>query len=122
MNFLSGSYCRKLSSPRFFSRALLVLDSTANLNNQPWPSNFNVGDIHALVEPVVTQQLTIVRALERYLDALRLNADAGAEIWKFEMSAAISVGPVCAEGSAYTGHQDGEGVFYCPDSEDGSLT
>ena len=100
----------------------MVLDSAADLNNQPWLSDFNVGDIHALVEPVVTQQLTIVRALERYLDALKRNADAGAEIWKFEMSAAISVGPVCAEDRVYTGHQDGEGVFYCPDSEDGSLT
>ena len=50
-----------------------------------------------------------------------VDAEAGAEIWKFEMGAAISVGPACADGRVFAGQQGGERFFYCLDSEDGSL-
>ncbi len=49
------------------------------------------------------------------------DADTGAEVWKFEMGAAISVGPACADGRVFAGQQGGERFFYCLDSEDGSL-
>ena len=55
----------------------------------------------------------------RFLHAL--NADTGAEIWKFEMGAAISVGPACADGRVFAGQQGGERFFYCLDSADGAL-
>ena len=50
-----------------------------------------------------------------------LNADTGEEIWKFEMGAAISVGPACADGRVFAGQQGGERFFYCLDSADGAL-
>ena len=49
------------------------------------------------------------------------NAETGKEIWKFEMGAAISVGPACADGRVFAGQQGGERFFYCLDSEDGAL-
>ena len=50
-----------------------------------------------------------------------VDADTGREIWKFEMGAAISVGPACADGRVFAGQQGGERFFYCLDSEDGAL-
>jgi outer membrane protein assembly factor BamB len=50
-----------------------------------------------------------------------LDAESGEEIWKFEMGAAISVGPACMDGKIYAGQQGGERFFYCLDAEDGSL-
>ena len=50
-----------------------------------------------------------------------LDAESGKEIWKFEMGAAISVGPACYEGKIFAGQQGGERFFYCLNSEDGSL-
>ncbi len=50
-----------------------------------------------------------------------LDAESGEEIWKFEMGAAISVGPACEDGKIYAGQQGGERFFYCLDAEDGSL-
>jgi outer membrane protein assembly factor BamB len=50
-----------------------------------------------------------------------VDAKSGKEVWKFEMGAAISVGPACANGKIYAGQQGGERFFYCLDAEDGSL-
>lgn len=50
-----------------------------------------------------------------------VNAESGEEIWKFEMGAAISVGPACADGRIFAGQQGGERFFYCVDAEDGAL-
>ncbi|MBK1876478.1 PQQ-binding-like beta-propeller repeat protein [Pelagicoccus mobilis] len=50
-----------------------------------------------------------------------VDADTGEEVWKFEMGAAISVGPACADGKIYTGQQGGERFFYCLDAETGDL-
>ena len=49
------------------------------------------------------------------------DAETGEEIWKFEMGAAISVGPACADGKVYAGQQGGERFFYCVDAETGEL-
>jgi outer membrane protein assembly factor BamB len=50
-----------------------------------------------------------------------VDADAGEEIWKFEMGAAISVGPAIANGKIYAGQQGSERFFYCLDAETGEL-
>ncbi len=50
-----------------------------------------------------------------------VDAESGAENWKFEMGAAISVGPAIADGKIYVGQQGGERFFYCVDAKDGSL-
>jgi len=50
-----------------------------------------------------------------------VNPETGEEIWKFEMGAAISVGPACADGRIFAGQQGGERFFYCLDADDGSL-
>ena len=49
------------------------------------------------------------------------DAETGEEIWKFEMGAAISAGPACADGRVFAGQQGGERFFYCVDAEDGAL-
>lgn len=49
------------------------------------------------------------------------DATSGQERWKFEMGAAISVGPALADGKVYAGQQGGERFFYCVDASDGSL-
>ena len=50
-----------------------------------------------------------------------VDATTGEEVWKFEMGAAISVGPACADGKIYAGQQGGERFFYCLDAADGRL-
>jgi len=50
-----------------------------------------------------------------------VDADSGEEIWKFEMGAAISVGPALADGKVYAGQQGGERFFYCLDGDTGEL-
>jgi outer membrane protein assembly factor BamB len=50
-----------------------------------------------------------------------VDADTGKENWKFEMGAAISVGPAIADGKVYAGQQGGERFFYCIDAETGEL-
>jgi outer membrane protein assembly factor BamB len=50
-----------------------------------------------------------------------LDAETGQEKWKYEMGAAISVGPACEDGKVYGGQQGGERFFYCLDAQDGSL-
>ena len=49
------------------------------------------------------------------------HAETGEEIWKFEMGAAISAGPACADGRVFAGQQGGERFFYCLDVQTGSL-
>ena len=50
-----------------------------------------------------------------------VDAASGREVWRFEMGAAISVGPACADGKIYGGQQGGERFFYCIDAETGAL-
>lgn len=50
-----------------------------------------------------------------------VDAETGKELWKFEMGAAISVGPAVADGKVYAGQQGGERWFYCLDAETGDL-
>ena len=50
-----------------------------------------------------------------------VDADSGEEVWRFEMGAAISVGPACADGRIFAGQQGGERFFYCLSATDGSL-
>jgi outer membrane protein assembly factor BamB len=50
-----------------------------------------------------------------------VDAETGKEIWKFEMGAAISVGPACANGKVYAGQQGGERFFYAVDADTGAL-
>lgn len=49
------------------------------------------------------------------------DADTGEEIWKFEMGAAISVGPAIGEGKVFAGQQGGERFFYAVDAQTGEL-
>jgi len=50
-----------------------------------------------------------------------LDAESGEENWKFEMGAAISVGPAIAKGKIYAGQQGSERFFYCLDANTGDL-
>ncbi len=50
-----------------------------------------------------------------------VDAGTGEENWKFEMGAAISVGPAIADGKVYAGQQGSERFFYCLDAETGEL-
>ena len=50
-----------------------------------------------------------------------VDAETGKENWKFEMGAAISVGPAIADGKVFAGQQGGERFFYCVDAESGEL-
>ncbi|MCU0857019.1 MAG: PQQ-binding-like beta-propeller repeat protein [Pontiellaceae bacterium] len=50
-----------------------------------------------------------------------VDAETGAELWKFEMGGAISVGPAIGEGKVFAGQQGGERFFYCVDAQTGEL-
>lgn len=50
-----------------------------------------------------------------------IDSETGEEIWKFEMGAAISVGPAVQDGKVYAGQQGGERFFYCLDAGNGEL-
>ena len=50
-----------------------------------------------------------------------LDAETGAEIWKFELGAAVSGAPVYDSGKIFIGQQGGEDDFYCLDSATGQM-
>ena len=97
----------------------------ADLNNNTWIWDFNVGDIDALAEPVVTQDITIVGTMEGYLYALRLdNASSDERIardrriaWKFKASGAVNTQVALANGRVYFGCNGGS--VYCLDEKTG---
>ncbi|MGB0372373.1 MAG: PQQ-binding-like beta-propeller repeat protein [Opitutales bacterium] len=48
-----------------------------------------------------------------------VDSETGAELWRFELGAAISVAPSYYEGRIYVGQQGGEEYFYCIDANSG---
>lgn len=50
-----------------------------------------------------------------------VDAETGEELWKFEMGAAISVGPAIGEGKVFAGQQGGERFFYAVNAKTGEL-
>lgn len=93
----------------------------ADLDNSAWLWDFNVGDIDALAEPVVTQDLAIVGTMEAYLYALRLDRDPGQDriAWNFKASGAVNTQVALPNGRVFFGSNGGS--VYCLDEKTGAL-
>ena len=93
----------------------------ADLDNSAWLWDFNVGDIDALAEPVVTQDMTIVGTMEGYLYALRLNRDHRQDriAWQFRARGAVNTQVTLANGRVFFGCNGGS--VYCLNERTGAL-
>ena len=85
----------------------------ADLDNDNWHWDFNVGDIDALAEPVVTAELAIIGTMEGYLYALRLEPDDKRNLiaWQFKAAGAVNTQVALADGRVYFGCNGG--ALYC---------
>ena len=72
----------------------------ADIDNDKQYWDFNVGDIDALAEPVVTRELAIVGTMAGYLYGLRLHARSNRELiaWQFKSAGAVNTQVALADG------------------------
>lgn len=92
----------------------------ADLDNDQWLWDFNVGDIDALAEPAVTRELAIVGTMEGYLYGLRLKAEKRDRIaWQFKAAGSVNTQVALAGGRVYFGCNGGS--LYCLDEFSGAL-
>ena len=83
--------------------------------NKHW--DFNVGDIDALAEPVISGDKVFQGTMEGYLYALYLAR--GRIAWKFKASGSVNTAVTAAEDRIYFGANGGS--VYCLNKTDGSL-
>jgi outer membrane protein assembly factor BamB len=92
----------------------------ADVNNERKFWDFNVGDIDALAEPVMTESRVLQGTMEGYLYSLNLKSTRDTLIaWKFKAKGAINTAVTLDNGSVYFGSNGG--VLYALKEEDGSL-
>ena len=90
-------------------------------SNQRLYWDFNVGDIDALAEPVLTADRAYQGTMEGYLYALNLRGGRGGEplvAWNFRAEGAINTAVLVRDGRVYFGANDGR--VYCLDEATGS--
>lgn len=87
-------------------------------NRRLW--DFNVGDIDALAEPVMTADRVLQGTMEGYLYSLNLAGTKHSLVaWKFHAEGAVNTAVTLADGNVYFGSNDG--VLYALKESDGSL-
>ena len=87
-------------------------------NRRLW--DFNVGDIDALAEPVMTEERVLQGTTEGYLYSLNLAGTKHSLVaWKFHAEGAVNTAVTVADGKVYFGSNGG--VFYGLKESDGSL-
>ncbi|MDG1300575.1 MAG: PQQ-binding-like beta-propeller repeat protein, partial [Opitutae bacterium] len=92
----------------------------ADADNEKRLWDFNVGDIDALAEPVVTDDRVLQGTTEGYLYALNLSGPPPERIaWKFHADGAIHSTVSRHKGRVYFGSNGG--IVYALDENDGSL-
>ena len=92
----------------------------ADVHNQRKLWDFNVGDIDALAEPVMTDRRVLQGTMEGYLYSLNLEGPHDARIaWKFRADGAVNTAVALADGNVYFGANGG--VLYALNEADGSL-
>jgi len=92
----------------------------ADANNQRRLWDFNVGDIDALAEPVLTGRHVLQGTMEGYLYALNLEGGNQERIaWKFRAGGAVNTSVTLHGGTVYFGANDG--VLYALNEADGSM-
>jgi outer membrane protein assembly factor BamB len=91
----------------------------ADMDNEQRLWDFNVGDIDALAEPVMTKDRVLQGTTDGYLYSLDL---AGAKhslvAWKFHADGAVNTAVTVADGNVYFGSNGG--VLYALNESDGS--
>ncbi|MCU0748519.1 MAG: PQQ-like beta-propeller repeat protein, partial [Akkermansiaceae bacterium] len=86
-------------------------------NRRLW--DFNVGDIDALAEPVMTADRVLQGTTEGYLYSLNLAGTKHSLVaWKFHTEGAVNTAVTVAEGNVYFGSNGG--VLYALNESDGS--
>ncbi|MFZ9938577.1 MAG: PQQ-binding-like beta-propeller repeat protein, partial [Luteolibacter sp.] len=92
----------------------------ADIDNEKRFWDFNVGDIDALAEPVVTDDRVLQGTSEGYLYSLNLTGSAPQRIaWKFQADGAIHTAVARHDGRIYFGSN--AGTVYALNETDGSL-
>lgn len=92
----------------------------ADVNNEKRLWDFNVGDIDALAEPVVTEDRVLQGTMEGYLYALNLEGPPPQRIaWKFHADGAIHTAVARHGGKVFFGSNGGS--VYALEEKDGSL-
>jgi len=93
----------------------------ADVNNDRRLWDFNVGDIDALAEPVMTDSRVLQGTMEGYLYSLNLKGTHNTLIaWKFKADGAVNTAVALDDGNVYFGSNGG--VLYALNEADGSLT
>ncbi len=92
----------------------------ADVNNERRFWDFNVGDIDALAEPILTKNRVLQGTMEGYLYSLNLQASHHERIaWKFRAEGAVNTAVALENGTVYFGSNGG--VLYALRESDGSL-
>lgn len=92
----------------------------ADVNNDRKLWDFNVGDIDALAEPVMTDRRVLQGTTEGYLYSLNLKGTHNTLIaWKFKADGAVNTAVTLDKGNVYFGSNGG--VLYALNEADGSL-
>ena len=112
-----SAYCLTLEGDVLWRKSLL--DAFVDERGQRVYTDELSGGTYYQSKPTAYRGKIYFGTPARFLHAVEANT--GAELWKFEMGAAISVGPACADGRVFAGQQGGERFFYCLDADDGKL-
>jgi outer membrane protein assembly factor BamB len=92
----------------------------ADVDNEKRLWDFNVGDIDALAEPVMTEDRVLQGTMEGYLYSLNLAGTRHSLVaWKFHAEGAVNTAVTVADGNVYFGSNGG--VLYALKEADGSL-
>ncbi len=92
----------------------------ADVNNERKLWDFNVGDIDALAEPVMTECRVLQGTMEGYLYSLNLKSTRDTLIaWKFKAEGAVNTAVALVDGRVYFGSNGG--VLYALKEKDGVL-
>lgn len=110
-------YCMNAKGKKVWEKS--VLSAFTNEAGERIFTDLISGGTYYQSKPTATDGQLFFGTPSGFLHAV--DALSGEENWKFEMGAAISVGPALADGKVYAGQQGSERFFYCLDQKTGEL-
>jgi outer membrane protein assembly factor BamB len=107
------------STPAICQNLNRLICADAQNKEKRW--DFNVGDIDALAEPVISGDKVFQGTMEGYVYALKLSGGRGKKLiaWKFKAEGSVNTAVKVENGRVYFGSNGG--VVYCLNEADGNL-
>lgn len=107
------------STPAICQNLNRLICADAENKKKLW--DFNVGDIDALAEPVISGDKVFQGTMEGYLYALNLEAGSSKPriAWKFKANGSVNTASTIINGKVYFGSNGGD--IYCLNESDGKL-